>query len=757
MNQSPLLPEFLSQPDVLFSSGPALPKTPTVFEPDWFRCLRFAPVSGRYEGPGANQTKAASILDLRVDVDPRDGNSPVMNRVSGDFYRLSNLPVHPPRALRVYVESWIVDTPVVRWTRCNVEISGTVRYWTGTHSATTVKIVIAWAFGAGIGPAHVTFAEADGTARNYTCAYKSRNFRDVAMEIDVCASVNFAPLLPTYDTRWHANRPADLPARTLTIETAYEETGVGVTINPTHTVIDDSAASFASWTPAELHDAMERHYSEFGGAWPAWKMWGLLAGLFETAGVGGIMFDAAGAFGGAGKAPERQGFAVFRKHQWFNDLTAGTPATQAEAWAMRHYLYTFVHEAGHAYNLLHAWNKGRPSSLSWMNYDWKYDQIHGADSFWASFRFRFDDEELIHIRHGDRKEVIMGGDPWSSGGHLESPPLAYAEAEGDGPVEVLLRAPSYFDFMEPVSVEVRLRNLTEVPLEIDPRLAPEHGAIAFFINKVGAPVEEYRPLLCYLAETESRVLEPAEPEAKQGGDRYSQLVELTYGGGGFYFNRPGEYLIRAIYQGLGDILQPSNVLRIRIGFPQDKEEEKLATNYFSSAVGLSLYLGGSKSPFLDKGMDLLAQIHDRDPQSNLGVKLSQVLARSEARSFHRIQDSALTKTHEADPEKALALTDSAAKILAQDPNKSANLRQAQLTWLRVFSREKIGDLRGAAVELDMLRDSLSRRGVNDSVLEAITAAGELVAPALAHVSLPGEGRTRRRTIARKTREGLREG
>ena len=34
---------------------------------------------------------------------------------------------------------------------------------------------------------------------------------------------------------------------------------------------------------------------------------------------------------------------------------------------------------------------------------------------------RFDDEELVHIRHGDRSAVIMGGDDWGSGGHLERP------------------------------------------------------------------------------------------------------------------------------------------------------------------------------------------------------------------------------------------------------------------------------------------------------------------------------------------------
>ena len=102
------------------------------------------------------------------------------------------------------------------------------------------------------------------------------------------------------------------------------------------------------------------------------------------------MFDAPAEFGGSGKGPGRQGFAVFRDHDWFKDLVA-SPQTQKQKQAMRHFLYTWVHEAGHAFNFLHSWDKARPDSLSWMNYDWRYDQRNGANTFWRSFRFRFDE------------------------------------------------------------------------------------------------------------------------------------------------------------------------------------------------------------------------------------------------------------------------------------------------------------------------------------------------------------------------------
>ena len=70
-----------------------------------------------------------------------------------------------------------------------------------------------------------------------------------------------------------------------------------------------------------------------------------------------------------------------------------------------------------------------------MNYPQNFphgpeDPRNDPNEYWNNFKFRFDDEELIHIRHGDRASVVMGGDPWSSGRHLEEPlPVNVFESE----------------------------------------------------------------------------------------------------------------------------------------------------------------------------------------------------------------------------------------------------------------------------------------------------------------------------------------
>jgi hypothetical protein len=645
-----------------------------------------------------------------------------MNRVSGDFWRVFrvSLPGRPPINRRTYTESWIVDAPEVRWSRCSVNIRGAVRFWQGTHPATTLEIVIGWSGGA-MGPAQVTFTDAAGSTVVFSCAKTSSAFRDVAMEVDVCASVNQAPLLPTYDTLWHDNRPADLTQRTLTIETAYDEAGVEVKIDPSHTAIDDSATEFQTWSPAELHDAMETHFSLFGGAWPAWRLWGLLAGTFDNAGVGGIMFDAAAQFGGAGKAPERQGFAVFRKHSWFDNLTAGTPANQDQAWAMRHFLYTWVHEAGHAYNLLHSWNKNRPDALSWMNYDWRYDQRNGQDTFWKSFRFRFDDDELLHIRHGDRAAVIMGGDPWASGGHLEAPALA-AEVSEDMPLELLLRSNSYFDLMEPVQIELRLRNRTEFPIAIDGRLSPEFGGVRIQIRRPDGRTIEYAPVYCALGTKESITLEGTNPKL-DGADRYSREVFLSYGRDGFYFDHPGEYLIRAAYQGSGEHYALSNVHRIRIGTPPSKDLDRVAGDFFRGDTGLALYLNGSRSPHLKKGLEVLETVAERTKGELIGAKIAMQIAEGRARSFFRMPEQAdprkkakLTRAEKADPAGALRLTEPALKTLRGDKTPTMNLCYGRLIRRRANYHQAAGNVEAGKREIAAARKELSDRGVHAKAL-----------------------------------------
>jgi len=707
-----------------------------------------ASISGQYEGEMTAPTSGLSFLDLRIDVDKRYPNSPIMKRVSGDFYQLNKItvPGSPPKVTRVYRESWIVKNTTVKIASGKVTITGKVTFWKGSHPANTLKITMS-APQPGVTPSCVvTFTRPGGQATVYNCTKKSDAFRSLNLEIDVCQSVNVEPVLPSYSTTGHSIKPAGVPERMLSIEEAYREAGVSVNIRPERTVIDDTNLAFETWSDAELHNAMETYFSQIAGPWPKWEMWGILAGSYEEPAVGGIMFDAAATFGGAGKAPERQGFAVFRKHEWFNALAQGTPANPDQAAAMRQFLYTWVHEAGHAFNFLHSWDKNRPDALSWMNYDWRYDNLNGEDKFWSNFLFRFDDEELIHLRHGDRSSVIMGGDPWASGGHLEAPPGAehlvappgaMASVEGEQPIELLVRSKEYFEFMEPVAIELRLRNLfSDMPLTLDSRMNPEYGGVVIYIRRPDGRIIEYAPVMCKLAYTSPKQLKPLLPGQDAGPDRYSEEVSISYGRYGFYFDEPGEYHVRALYQGAGDILIPSNVHRLRVGTPLTRELDKTAQDYFSYEVGMNLYLEGSRSPYLEKGFDLLREMSEKHKNSLLGAKLAMTVANSLMQPFFHLEETnkgderlELRQTYKADPKEALKLTEAAVDVFQKADEKALNLSYRQLVSQRVDCLVQLERPKQAVKELDELHDHLQSTGANPPVLNQISNLAETIGSA----------------------------
>lgn len=692
------------------------------FPPDWWKCLR---LTGSICGEYSSQQLFGRGLVLRVDIEPRS-NSPSMNRISGDFYKtyLSFVtPGKPPKISTIYQESWIVDSPSIKWTRCAVGITGKVRFWKGTHPATEIQVSIPWNSGK-IGPAEVTFLPSGGNKEQYTCSLTSDCFRSMNLEVDVCKSVNSDPILPSYDTYAHSVRPVDLKRRTLDIENAYWEAGVKVDIRGSErTIIDDSDSKFDRWSPAELHDAMEQHFSQYPRKWPNWEMWGLLAGLFENDGTAGIMFDAGASYGGAGQPPDRQGFAVFRKHSWFDKLVAGTPAGDEQADAMRQYLYCWIHEAGHAFNLLHSWNKNRSCALSWMNYPWMYDQNQQClGTFWSKFMMRFDDEELIHIRHGDLLSVVMGGDPWASGGHFEMSSSVMAPTIGEMPLELLIRSKIYFDLMEPVVIELRLRNLMDIPITIEEKLKPEFGNTTLFIHRPDGKIVEFNPIFCQLNSPTIKALDVSD-SCVEGADRYSDTIFFNYGKGGFYFDTPGEYMLRAFYNANG-LLIPSNVQKIRIGSPTSRNSDILATEFFTYPVGMSLYLHGSRSPFLSEGMDFLTCLAETSPDTMLGAKVGSRIAPSIGRPFFRIIGNTLTMTHNAEPKKALQMTEPAVELyrsLKGTEAKLTNISYNKLIRGRANFLTRLGQKTKAKEEVSVLKDDLSKRGVNEVVLNEIDA------------------------------------
>lgn len=686
-----------------------------------WRCLRLGQVSGSFYGQITSPTSGNWELDLRVDIDTQNTNTPVTNRISGDLYQVYKFSWGGRTYnWRIYRTSWRVDSPAVSWSGCSVGVSGNVTYLEGSYPSTTLNMTIPWSYSS-IGAAQVTLQPSSGTASTYSCTKKSNTFRQLTLEVDVCSSVNSGTILPTYNTHAHNTRPTGLTARDLTIEQAYREAGVEVNISSNRTIIDDSAATFNTWSDAELHDAMETNHSAYAEA-PQWQMWGVLAGNYVSSSVAGIMFDYGTAYGGPGRSPERQGFAVFRNHSWFNSLPNGAPANQTEATALRQFLYCWVHEAGHAFNFLHSWNKGRSNALSWMNYP-QY-----VTNFWNNFMMRFDEEELIHLRHGKRSEVIMGGDPWATGSHLEETPNANIDMDGNPVASLLIRGKNYYHFMEPVTLEFRLKNNSELPLDADTQLDPACGRMDIYIKRPDGKVVAFDPVACKLAAPEMTTLQRGKDEngndIKDGTDRISKNITLSFGKGGFYFQEPGEYTVRAVYHGSSDLVISSNAVRLRIGRPFERDEERLAQDYFSPDVGLALYFGGSSSRFLSGGMNIIEDMADRFASTALGAHLSLTLATNQARPFHHLKDGKMVRQRDANPDTVLNLTKRTLDQYKKDKSSLTAITFHECCRLRAEMQSARGNRKEAESEIKNLLTELGRLNVKPVVLERIKAFGK---------------------------------
>jgi len=365
---------------------------------------------------------------------------------------------------------------------------------------------------------------------------------------------------------------------------------------------------------------MQRHFSLWRDV-PQWAVW--LFHAFEHdlgAGLLGIMFDQQG--------KQRQGAAVFYRG------LAGVTAVQR-----RLQLYTCVHELGHCFNLLHSWQKAlanppgvnRPAALSWMNYPWNYPG--GAGAFWSAFPFQFDDPELIHLRHGFYKNVIMGGDPFGTNAKLIDPAVVADPVRDETGFRLQIEPhQKSYALGEPVILKLALSVTDRRGKVAHPHLHPKAGMTSVVIKKPNGEIVPYEPYIDHLMDSQ--------PTFLPDGQAIEETAYIGYGADGLYFDQPGKYKVRAIYQAPDGSPVYSDVTEIRVRYPVTQTDEELADLLTGDEQGALFYLLGSESEALSSGnraFDIVLEKHAKHPladyvQAARGVNL--------ARTFVIVDDAA---------------------------------------------------------------------------------------------------------------------
>lgn len=557
------------------------------------------PVSGRYLG-----TSGSYRLELRVDVD----RARPTHRISGDFFQISG-------GTTAYAGSFVVNAPTITVTSTEITIKGLGSFTFGA-GAPVVKVVIARrSILQPQAPAMLQFFTTGGApGASYNTAFQSIHFRSVRFETDRVSDVS-TPVFNTYNT---GTQPSGGPARNLSVAGAYAEAGIELVATGGSDIINIGAAGpNAKWSNAELHASMQAHFTLWQDT-PQWAVWQVVAQLHDLGpGLYGIMFDQQG--------KQRQGCAVF--HQGIGGTTAAKQRLQ---------LYTYVHELGHSFNLLHSWQKSlatppspnRPLSLSWMNYPFNYPAPGGEATYWNNFAFQFDTEEIIHLRHAYLNNILIGANNFAVGSALGQDVMSDPVRDESGLTLTLSTHKRKFALGEPVVVELALGTNDSKGRRVHTWLHPNCNLVQIVIQRPNGSLQAYEPLIDHLVGQRESVIGRT--------DVIRDSAYIGFGHDGFYFDQPGNYQLRASYMALDGSVVLSNMMNLRVAYPVTAAEEELAELFTGDEQGTLLYLLGSDSEALRHGNAAFAEVVDKHGRHPMAMYARLVLGSNAGRDFKTI-------------------------------------------------------------------------------------------------------------------------
>jgi biotin carboxyl carrier protein len=193
------------------------------------------------------------------------------------------------------------------------------------------------------------------------------------------------------------------------------------------------------------------------------------------------------------------------------------------------------------------------------------------------------------------------------------------------------------------------------------------------IRKPSGEVVAYEPLIDLLVGEREQII------------RRDELVRdsayIGFGKGGFYFDQPGHYRIRAVYAALDGSEVMSNIITVRVRYPVTPAEDSLAELFMGDEQGTLLYLLGSDDESLKSGnaaFDEVLEKHGKHPMANYARLVKGVNA---ARDFKTVTEGNRVEVRQAQLDESARLLSAAADSRVLDSVSTqmilANLAEVQ--------------------------------------------------------------------------------
>lgn len=573
--------------------------------------------------------------------------------------------------------------------------------------------------------ASVTFFNDAGQQWSMVYYYFSASFRELELEFDREQGVS--PVLE-YNSAAHPLRPADMPAQKVTLASVYGKAGINIKTSVGGNEVAVRTAADRIWDKAELHDAMQANWSRYSPA-SKWAAWVFCCSQYQENGVvkpnvSGLMFDTNPA-----DKVQRQGAALFMRSQIFDYFAQRDAPALKEANIARHKFFTLVHEIGHVLNLTHSnekytgahWNRSfmgsfstnsPSSSLSFMNYPENYpasqDKITNHDHFFKNFKYEFSEDELMFLRHAPDDFVRPGGAAWGMSHAYEIPEEYLNQHEGLELTIRVNRPQPHFEFMEPVRVELKLKNTSSSPIEIEANALEDFHDLRLLVEREGKENNAFQNFYTADHHHQHQTLAP--------GEAVFENHFIGAGKQGWLMAKPGRYKLRAVLK-VGATSVISNTLEVKVLPADSRDAERVAQDYFTDGVGRVLAFGGSLAQ--TDANNTLLDLTERLGQSKAAMHARYALAKPYLFDFKTLNfgvDGPSMQTRAANQSEALAL----ASRLVKNANEAAETL-GHLHYKRFFDHLSIalndyGDLETAHQLQSQALDTLAARKVKSQHL-----------------------------------------